>query len=310
MTHVTGQTGRVSSSRHFFDHSQAIYHQLVIDGLRSGRLQEEPIFEFEVGKETPKSPAENMPKPSQRLSPEATLDVQEEAKNIRFIPKLLRMLSSRLRPTQKDEVFAVETSSRKADEGLLARTVLESVVVVRGGALWMERRPVLPTPRGPRSDIDWWPKNPSKKGALPFTTTAKMPLPATPHHVPITLRRHRPHHPQPPAPFTASARREARVSSLCPGIGTPAARSLFRIRMRAEVLQPPRAVSSLSRVASEAPPLKLTNIVTCGEQATSSRRPSIAAQGDKHLAGWGEWEKEFRVRAEELATVTRERDLH
>ena len=70
--------------------------------------------------------------------------------------------------------------------------------------------------------------------------------------------------------------------------------------MRTEVT--PRAVSALSQVASEPPPLK--HIVACGQPA--SRRCSIAIQhGEKHLAGWGEWEREFRARAEELASVTK-----
>ena len=185
----------------------------------------------------------------------------------------------------------------------------------------MVRRSVRSTPREGRSDIDWWPKaQGDSNGTPPSTRSANKPRLITRHAVPIlalpsprdsprtpsvlqTLRRHRSYDRQPPPPLSASSRREARVFSVCPGIGTPAARSLFRVRLRADV--PPRAVSSLSMVACEPPPLK--HVVAGGQQA--SRRSSIASQhGEKHLAGWGEWEREFRARAEELAHVTKVKD--
>ena len=173
----------------------------------------------------------------------------------------------------------------------------------------MVRRSARSTKSPARSDMDWWPKaHGVLDGALPSTKSVKKPRLAMRHtattgtilahasprdstRIPSvlpTLQRHRSYDRQSPAPFTASSRRKARVHSL------------FRARLSTEV--PPRAISSLSQVASEPPPLK--HIVACGQPA--SRRCSIAnQQGEKHLAGWGEWEREFRARAEELASVTK-----
>jgi len=114
-----------------------------------------------------------MPNTSLPLSSKAAPD--EVAKSISFIAKLLPALFSRLRLTGTDAVSTAEPSTRRTDESV-------SVVVARGGALWMVRRSAPSTQCPARSDIDWWPKTHGDlDGAPPSAKFAKKPLLAMRH---------------------------------------------------------------------------------------------------------------------------------